>query len=79
MSETSTLCLLAHGGLEETTPVTHCSVVHDEIGFTPDVLQRLSNPVGDMFAKSGILVSVPDYDGLRQGDAVQVVWQGSDS
>ena len=52
-------CLLtAHGGLQGTTRPTHYYVVHDEIGFTSDQLQTLTNDVSYMFARATKAVSL---------------------
>lgn len=58
MPETSTPCRLAHGGLQGTTRPTHYYVVHDEIGFTADVLRGLTNSVSYMFARATKSVSL---------------------
>ncbi|KAJ7130276.1 argonaute-like protein [Mycena epipterygia] len=50
--------LQAHGGLQGTTRPTHYYVVHDEIGFTADVLQQLTNSVSYMFARATKAVSL---------------------
>ncbi|KAJ7764554.1 argonaute-like protein [Mycena maculata] len=50
--------LQAHGGLQGTTRPTHYYVVHDEIGFTADVLQVLTNSVSYMFARATKAVSL---------------------
>ena len=48
----------AHGGLQGTTKPTHYFVVHDDIGFTPDLLQNLTNHVSYMFARATKAVSL---------------------
>ncbi|KAJ6590972.1 argonaute-like protein [Mycena vulgaris] len=50
--------LQAHGGLQGTTRPTHYYVVHDEIGFTADVLQQLTHSVSYMFARATKAVSL---------------------
>ena len=50
--------VIAHGGLQGTTKPTHYYVVHDEIGFTADVLQPLTNDVSYMFARATKAVSL---------------------
>ncbi|KAJ2922390.1 hypothetical protein H1R20_g14704, partial [Candolleomyces eurysporus] len=50
--------LQAHGGLQGTTRPTHYYVVHDEIGFQPDPLQKLTNAVSYMFARATKAVSL---------------------
>ncbi|KAJ7291279.1 argonaute-like protein, partial [Mycena rebaudengoi] len=50
--------LQAHGGLQGTTRPTHYYVVHDEIGFTADALQVLTNSVSYMFARATKAVSL---------------------
>ncbi|PCH37525.1 argonaute-like protein [Wolfiporia cocos MD-104 SS10] len=50
--------LQAHGGLQGTTRPTHYYVVHDEIGFTADTLQTLTNNVSYMFARATKAVSL---------------------
>ena len=50
--------LQAHGGLQGTTRPTHYYVVHDEIGFSADVLQKLTNDVSYMFARATKAVSL---------------------
>ncbi|KAH9916915.1 ribonuclease H-like domain-containing protein [Fomitopsis serialis] len=50
--------LQAHGGLQGTTRPTHYYVVHDEIGFSADALQRLTNDVSYMFARATKAVSL---------------------
>ncbi|KAF7293020.1 Argonaute-like protein [Mycena indigotica] len=50
--------LQAHGGLQGTTRPTHYYVVHDEIGFTADLLQGLTNSVSYMFARATKAVSL---------------------
>lgn len=45
-------------GLQGTTRPTHYYVVHDEIGFTADVLQGLTNDVSYMFARATKAVSL---------------------
>ncbi|KAJ7151373.1 argonaute-like protein [Mycena crocata] len=50
--------LQAHGGLQGTTRPTHYYVVHDEIGFTADLLQQLTNSVSYMFARATKAVSL---------------------
>jgi len=50
--------LQAHGGLQGTTRPTHYFVVHDEIGFTADQLQKLTNDVSYMFARATKAVSL---------------------
>ena len=48
----------AHGGLQGTTRPTHYFVVHDEIGFGADQLQKLTNDVSYMFARATKAVSL---------------------
>ncbi|KAF7366724.1 Protein argonaute-3 [Mycena sanguinolenta] len=50
--------LQAHGGLQGTTRPTHYYCVHDEIGFTADGLQQLTNAVSYMFARATKAVSL---------------------
>ncbi|KAJ7856608.1 argonaute-like protein [Mycena leptocephala] len=50
--------LQAHGGLQGTTRPTHYYVVHDEIGFSADGLQTLTNAVSYMFARATKAVSL---------------------
>ncbi|KAG6811918.1 hypothetical protein H0H92_005249 [Tricholoma furcatifolium] len=50
--------LQAHGGLQGTTRPTHYYVVHDDIGFTADTLQGLTNAVSYMFARATKAVSL---------------------
>lgn len=50
--------LQAHGGLQGTTRPTHYYVVHDEIGFAADALQKLTNDVSYMFARATKAVSL---------------------
>ncbi|KAL1715362.1 Piwi domain-containing protein [Schizophyllum commune] len=50
--------LQAHGGLQGTTKPTHYYVVHDEMGFTADDLQTLTNNVSYMFARATKAVSL---------------------
>ena len=50
--------LQAHGGLQGTTRPTHYYVVHDEIGFAADQLQRLTNDVSYLFARATKAVSL---------------------
>ncbi|KZT63105.1 argonaute-like protein [Daedalea quercina L-15889] len=50
--------LQAHGGLQGTTRPTHYYVVHDEIKFPADGLQRLTNDVSYMFARATKAVSL---------------------
>ena len=50
--------LQAHGGLQGTTRPTHYFVVHDEIGFTADELQKVTNDVSYMFARATKAVSL---------------------
>lgn len=50
--------LQAHGGLQGTTRPTHYFVVHDEIGFGADQLQKLTNDVSYMFARATKAVSL---------------------
>ena len=45
-------------GLQGTTRPTHYYVVHDEIGFSADGLQRLTNDVSYMFARATKAVSL---------------------
>lgn len=45
-------------GLQGTTRPTHYYVVHDEIGFTADQLQGLTNDVSYMFARATKAVSL---------------------
>ena len=49
---------LAHGGLQGTTKPTHYYVVHDEIGFSADNLQGLTNALSYMFARATKAVSL---------------------
>ena len=48
----------AHGGLKGTTRPTHYYVVHDEIGFSADELQRVTNDVSYLFARATKAVSL---------------------
>ncbi|KAF6761975.1 argonaute-like protein [Ephemerocybe angulata] len=50
--------LQAHGGLQGTTRPTHYFVVHDEMNFTADPLQKLTNAVSYMFARATKAVSL---------------------
>lgn len=50
--------LQAHGGLQGTTRPTHYYVVHDEIKFSADSLQKLTNDVSYMFARATKAVSL---------------------
>ncbi|KAI5116017.1 hypothetical protein M0805_004388 [Coniferiporia weirii] len=50
--------LQAHGGLQGTTRPTHYYVVHDEIKFGADQLQKLTNDVSYMFARATKAVSL---------------------
>ncbi|KAL5520600.1 hypothetical protein ACEPAF_2601 [Sanghuangporus sanghuang] len=50
--------LQAHGGLQGTTRPTHYYVVHDEIKFTANELQKLTNDVSYMFARATKAVSL---------------------
>lgn len=50
--------LQAHGGLQGTTRPTHYYVVHDEIGFNADPLQKLTNAISYMFARATKAVSL---------------------
>ncbi|KAJ7672569.1 argonaute-like protein, partial [Mycena polygramma] len=50
--------LQAHGGLQGTTRPTHYYVVHDDIGFSADGLQQLTNAVSYMFARATKAVSL---------------------
>ncbi|KAI0926490.1 hypothetical protein AcV7_005414 [Taiwanofungus camphoratus] len=50
--------LQAHGGLQGTTRPTHYYVVHDEIRFSADQLQGLTNDVSYMFARATKAVSL---------------------
>ncbi|KAI0685180.1 argonaute-like protein [Cytidiella melzeri] len=50
--------LQAHGGLQGTTRPTHYYVVHDEIGFSANLLQPLTNDVSYMFARATKAVSL---------------------
>lgn len=50
--------LQAHGGLQGTTRPTHYYVVHDEIGFSADELQKLTNDISYMFARATKAVSL---------------------
>ncbi|KAL1748422.1 Piwi domain-containing protein [Schizophyllum fasciatum] len=50
--------LQAHGGLQGTTKPTHYYVVHDEMAFTADDLQTLTNNVSYMFARATKAVSL---------------------
>lgn len=50
--------LQAHGGLQGTTRPTHYYVVYDEIKFTADELQPLTNAVSYMFARATKAVSL---------------------
>ena len=49
--------------MQGTTRPTHYYVVHDEIGFTSDQLQTLTNDVSYMFARATKAVSLasPEY------------------
>ena len=49
---------LAHGALHSSSKPTHYFVVHDEIGFTPDELQSLTNNISYMFARATKAVSL---------------------
>ncbi|KAG2007096.1 argonaute-like protein [Coprinopsis cinerea AmutBmut pab1-1] len=50
--------LQAHGGLQGTTRPTHYFVVHDEIGFSADMIHGLTNAVSYMFARATKAVSL---------------------
>ncbi|KAJ8092745.1 hypothetical protein PM082_007074 [Marasmius tenuissimus] len=50
--------LQAHGGLQGTTKPTHYYVVHDDMNFTADELQTLTNSVSYMFARATKAVSL---------------------
>src|SRR4051812_28166459 len=50
--------LQAHGGLQGTTRPTHYYVVHDEIKFQADELQKLTNDVSYLFARATKAVSL---------------------
>ncbi|PPR00949.1 hypothetical protein CVT24_000256 [Panaeolus cyanescens] len=50
--------LQAHAGLQGSTKPTHYYVVHDEIGFTQDQLQGLTNDVSYLFARATKAVSL---------------------
>ncbi|PFH51130.1 hypothetical protein AMATHDRAFT_75110 [Amanita thiersii Skay4041] len=50
--------LQAHAGLQGTTRPTHYYVVHDSIGFTPDLLQNLTHSISYMFARATKAVSL---------------------
>ncbi|KAF9260685.1 Piwi-domain-containing protein [Marasmius fiardii PR-910] len=50
--------LQAHGGLQGTTKPTHYYVVHDEMNFSADDLQQLTNSVSYMFARATKAVSL---------------------
>ncbi|KAK7467442.1 hypothetical protein VKT23_004496 [Stygiomarasmius scandens] len=50
--------LQAHGGLQGTTKPTHYFVVHDEIKFGADELQKLTNSVSYLFARATKAVSL---------------------
>ncbi|KAH7923516.1 Piwi-domain-containing protein [Leucogyrophana mollusca] len=50
--------LQAHGGLQGTTRPTHYYVVYDEIGFTADDLQVLTNSLSYMFGRATKAVSL---------------------
>ena len=50
--------LQAHGGLQGTTKPTHYYVVHDEIKFSANQLQKLTNDVSYMFARATKAVSL---------------------
>ncbi|KAL0948418.1 hypothetical protein HGRIS_010999 [Hohenbuehelia grisea] len=50
--------LQAHGGLQGTTRPTHYYVVHDEMSFTADQLQQLTNAVSYLFARATKAVSL---------------------
>ncbi|THH09696.1 hypothetical protein EW145_g1836 [Phellinidium pouzarii] len=50
--------LQAHGGLQGTTRPTHYYVVHDEIVFGADQLQKLTNDVSYLFARATKAVSL---------------------
>lgn len=49
---------LAHGGLQGTSKPTHYYVIHDEIGFTADKLQTLTNNICYMFGRATKAVSL---------------------
>ena len=53
----------AHGGLQGTTKPTHYTVVHDEMNFSADQLQRLTCDVSYMFARAtkGVSLASPAY------------------
>jgi eukaryotic translation initiation factor 2C len=48
----------AHGGLQGTTRPTHYYVIHDEIGFSADQIQTLTNSVSYLFARATKAVSL---------------------
>ncbi|KAJ3563363.1 hypothetical protein NP233_g8987 [Leucocoprinus birnbaumii] len=50
--------LQAHGSLQGSSKPTHYFVIHDEIGFTQDKLQSLTNSVSYMFARATKAVSL---------------------
>ncbi|KAF5350531.1 hypothetical protein D9756_008708 [Leucocoprinus leucothites] len=50
--------LQAHGSLQGSSKPTHYFVIHDEIGFTPDKIQALTNSVCYMFARASKSVSL---------------------
>ncbi|KAJ2919770.1 hypothetical protein MD484_g671, partial [Candolleomyces efflorescens] len=50
--------LQAHGGLQGTTRPTHYYVVHDEMNFQADPLQKLTNAISYMFARATKAVSL---------------------
>lgn len=52
------IVFVAHGGLQGTTRPTHYYVVHDEIKFTADALQNLTNAISYTFARATKAVSL---------------------
>lgn len=55
--------LQAHAGIQGTTRPTHYYVLHDEIGFTADSLQKLTNDICYMFGRAtkGVSLASPAY------------------
>ncbi|KAF9444196.1 argonaute-like protein [Macrolepiota fuliginosa MF-IS2] len=50
--------LQAHGSLQGTSKPTHYHVIHDEIGFTADKIQTLTDNISHMFARATKAVSL---------------------
>ncbi|KXN84381.1 Protein argonaute-2 [Leucoagaricus sp. SymC.cos] len=50
--------LQAHGSLQGSSKPTHYFIIHDEIGFTQDQLQALTNSISYMFARATKAVSL---------------------